>query len=97
MARHIPQTPDELADAIFGKDDQTKEKPKKHFVVGGQAMSKPSLKLESETRVYTGKFGKYTITDGIANIELNKETVLAVEKPSLVELTKEIEELGGLM
>ena len=49
----VSKTPDELADAIFGKDDQKEEKPKKHFV--------------------------------------------AVEKPSLVELSKEIEELGGLM
>lgn len=93
----VPKTPDELADAIFGKDEQKEEKPKKHFVAGGQAVAKSSLKLESETRVYSGKYGKYTITDGIASIELNKETVLAVEKPSLVELSKEIEELGGLM
>ena len=97
MARHIPQTPDELADAIFGEGKKQEKPTKKHFVAGGQAMAKSSLKLESETRVYAGKYGKYTITDGIASIELNKETVLAVEKPSLVELSKEIEELGGLM
>ena len=97
MAKKIPQTPDELADALFRKDEQKDEKPKKHFVAGGQAMVKSSLRLESETRVYAGKYGKYTITDGIASIELNKEMVLAVEKPSIVEFVKEIEELRGLM
>lgn len=90
--RNIPSTPDELADAIF---DTKEVKVKKTYVPNSKVFSNSSLKLVTESKTYRGKYGEYTITDGILTIMLNDNSN-SLEKPNLEELILELNELGGI-
>lgn len=90
----VPQTPDELADAIFGKDKeagQMQKKTQKATLTG----SKSYLKLVSEKKTYKGEFGVYEICDG--ELTITTESKVGIDKVTLSKLIDELGELGGLM
>lgn len=95
-----PKTADELVERVLGdfdKKNETKHTEKKTYVAPGIVNpEKSTLKLISETKNYKGKYGEYTITDGVLTITLNDNSN-SLEKPNLEELILELNQLGGMM
>lgn len=93
----MPKTPDELADAIFGKEEEKKvEQPKKKALVSKTQVEevKSTLKLVSE--VYEGECSKYIVTNNVLTISINHQFI-KIKKSNLSKLISELNELGGLI
>lgn len=88
----MAKTIDELANEIF---DNSKKTDKQMYSAPKKAISS-SLNLISETRIYKGGFGTYTVSNKVAEIMLDAKPS-ALDKRTLSDLVQELTELGGLI
>lgn len=94
---NIPKTPDELADALFGKEEDKKvEQPKKKAFVPKTQVEEVKSTLKLVTEVYEGECSKYIVTNNVLTISINRQFI-QINKSSLNKLIKELNELGGLI
>lgn len=99
-AQDVPKVKQPPKVTIDPKKEETSHKKTYVSPSSKQKASVPSpkstLKLLNETKTYKGAYGEYTISDGYLTIILN-DIGTSLEKPRLLDLIRELDEVGGLM
>lgn len=92
-----PSNPDELADALFGKDIKDQEPNDTNIVENTPQkeqteIPKKWLVEKSKTITYQGEYGAYQVTNNLVNVHL-EAAEMGLDKKTLVGLIEELQEV----